>query len=292
MSSDATSGVAFQPHLRTEACECRSGVGALLISEPRPRNLKDALDALGTLCAPSVIVRLAVMLDPSEPFKVALEPQEHRGGRTNVAVLTCRYAYAVPVRAFPASARARQSEAAFGVEESRRPGALEISCATFADGGQFRWVTPRGTSTVYAAHVVLLDQIHCPRRLRTLDVSKVWPHQVEHQMRFFARGVAKHVDAIVARSANVAHPEHHALESKQHRRHAVAPGLRHRHVQLAIARPKRECARDCAAFAIEEACGPREVSSIKFRSKSIQLISSPARPTHSIEQMGDTVNGR
>ena len=88
------------------------------------------------------------------------------------------------------------------------------------------------------------------------------------------------------------HSEHHPLESLENRGDATMTGLRHRDVELRVTGASGEGTCDRAAFAIEEARSPREISSIKFRSKSIQMISRPARPTTRIEHMVDTVNGR
>jgi len=120
---------------------------------------------------------------------------------------------------------------------------------------------------------LLLDRLHGARSLSPLDIAEVGPHELEDEAGLFAGTVPKHVDEIVAWSADVAHSQHHALETKQQRRHTIAPRLRHRHIQLVVARPRRERACDRAAFAIEETRSPREVGSSKCRSESIQEIS-------------------
>ena len=81
--------------------------------------------------------------------------------------------------------------------------------------------------------------------------------------RASACGVSKHVDADVARSADVPHSQHHALEAKQHRRDTIAPGLRHCHIQLVVARSRRKRPCDRAALAIEEAGGPGELGTVE-----------------------------
>src|SRR5205814_5134097 len=74
------------------------------------------------------------------------------------------------------------------------------------------------------------------------------------------------IDAIVVPRCGRAHAEHGPFEPNENFGTVVGAGLRHAQDQLAITRAGAVAARDRAALAVEESCGPRELYRIRSAS--------------------------
>src|SRR3990170_5893588 len=132
-------------------------------------------------------------LDTTDAAERILEASKHLGNDSRVAVLRCGSTHAVPVRSADTLHRLEESEAAFTVEETRCPGALELGGRSVLNWRHFGRPPTRGASSTAAARVLLLHQLHGTTRLSTLDVAEVWPYELENQLNLLASGEPKHV---------------------------------------------------------------------------------------------------
>jgi hypothetical protein len=118
--------IAIQPNLLIKEAKRPVRLRDLDRTQPRLDPSQDILEGVSSLDHPSVVIGIAMSLDPTSSIECGAEPMKHLSWNANLTVLACRDANPVPVGSVATLSAVDHTEAAFGIDESSRPCSLNV----------------------------------------------------------------------------------------------------------------------------------------------------------------------
>ena len=232
MTTDAVCRVTFQSDLGAKLFERHVRLRDFDHAEPRRRPTENVLDRRRTFSNPSMVIRIAMPLDPAKTPENGVKSFQHFSRDPNASVLASGNTDPVPLWALLTFHRASQAETPFSIHESRGPRSLKI-----VGGGVHRRVRgmrdviiarPAARSCFKTTTAITVENFFDGRsRLRPLYGTQMCPEQGNGCLSLFEAPCSPNINAVFIWPHDLAHPQHGDLEAAQNLRDPAWSALRH-----------------------------------------------------------------